>query len=65
MTAVDRAPAATFEPHTDCPDLLELAIAYEAALPMVGDDKVAAAVLAVGAVLADTFQRSSNGGLPQ
>lgn len=51
-------PLADVEPHTDCPDFTEIAIAYEALVPVTGGDKVAAAILALGAVLADTIQRT-------
>ncbi len=44
--------------HTDAPaNADELAIAFEAMLPVTDGDKPAAAILAIGAVLADVINR--------
>lgn len=52
-----QAEPAEVEPHTDCPDYSEIAIAYEALVPVTDGDRTAAAILALGAVLAENLQR--------
>lgn len=49
---------AEVELHTDCPGSTdEVLIAYEAVLPATDGDRTAAAILAVGAVIADALNR--------
>lgn len=45
------------EQHTDLVDLTDTFHAFEAFLPTTGGNRVAAAILAVGAVIADALQR--------
>jgi hypothetical protein len=45
------------EPHTDSPDFTEVIDAYEVLLSITNGDRVAAAILAAGSVVADVLER--------
>lgn len=50
------------ESHTDMADTTETLDAFESLLTATGGDKIAAAILAIGAVLADTISRMPRAG---
>lgn len=49
------------ESHTDMADTTETLDAFESLLPTTGGDRIAAAILAVGAVLADAISQLPRG----
>lgn len=57
VRALPQRLADAVEAHSDLVETADVVNAYEALLPVAGGDKTAAAVLAVGAVLADHLQR--------
>lgn len=55
-------PSADIEFHTDSPaSAEEIAVAFDAMLPVADGDRTAAAILAVGAVLADAMRQLGHG----